>query len=232
MPVDASIVGTTGTNTGASVTTGAGAVTAGDTLVFCFCYDPSRTISSATLSGSGSDTLTQIANLTTGNGRLAVYVKENATGGASVTATATLSGAAFPTATLIKCTGAATASYDSASLVTGTDSATPYTITSGTFAQANNVVIACIAQNTGPTGNYASSNFTIIGGTGDVDNFWTHSIAKLVVSATTAVTPSFTRTNSTNSASNMVVFGVKEAAAGGGFIVNPLTGRLAQPLIN
>ncbi len=219
MAVDASIVGTTATNAGAAVTTGAGAVSAGDTLIFCFAYDPGRTIVSATLTGSGSDTLTQIANLTAGTGRLAVYRKENATGGASVTATATLSGAAFPSATLIKCTGAAAASYDAASLATGTDSATPFTLASNTFAQANNVVIACVAQNSGPTGNYASSNFTILGSTGDTDNFWTHAIAKLVVSATTAVTPSFTRTNSTNTATSLAVFGVKEAAAGGGISI-------------
>lgn len=235
MAVDASLVGS-GHSTTASFTTSAGAVSAGDTLIFCFAYDPGTTISSVSLTGSGSDTLTQIANLTAGTGRLAVYRKENATGGASVTATANFSGSPFPSGSLIKCTGAATASYDSASLATGTDGTSPYTITSGTFAQADNVVIACIEQNSGTSGAYASSNFTVLGSETDISNYWLHCIAKLVVSATTAVTPSFTRTNGTNTTSSLAVFGIKAAAGGGGgLIVNPLSGiggTTAQPLVN
>lgn len=215
MAADASLVGfnKSATNT---VTTAAGAVSAGDTLVLIVAFDPATTVSSVSITGSGSDTFGAAKVSATGLGKIAAYVCENATGGASVTATANFSAAAFPTAHLIKCTGVATSSYDSASLGSALDATSPYTVTSGTFAQANNVVIAALETNWGTTGAYASSNFTLLSSEPDVANFWTSAVGKLVVTATTAVTPSFTRTNDAGGNSRVIVFGIKESVGGGG----------------
>ena len=84
-------------------------------------------------------------------------------------------------------------------------------------------------------GAYASSNFTIVGSSSDVDNRWTHAVGVLRYTSTTGLTPSWTRTNSTNSASNQICFGLTEdtGGGGGGTVVNPVTGRggaAAQPI--
>lgn len=214
MAADASLVGSGSSSTG-TFTTAAGAVTAGDTLVFCFGYDPTATISS--VSCSTGETLTQIANRTDGSGgRLAVYIKENSSGGGSVTATANFSVNAFPSGSLVKCTGVNSAGYDSASLAVGTDASSPYTVTSNTFANAGNVVIACCSQSLGASGAWASSNFTLLGSEPDAASFWLHAIGKLVVASTSAVTPSFTRTGSGTETAPLVVFGVSDSAIGGG----------------
>lgn len=213
MAADAALVGS-GQSTSNTFTTAAGSVTSGNTLVFAFAYDPGVSISS--VSCSTGETLTQIANRTNGTGRLAVYIKENSSGGASVTATANFSGSAAASGSLIKCTGVNAAGYDSASLASGTDSASPYTVTSNAFANAGNVVIGVIEQNSGSSGAYASSNFTMLGSQSDVATYWTHGIAKLVVSSTSAVTPSFTRSGSSSGTSALVVFGISDSAIGGG----------------
>lgn len=214
MAADASLVGfgKTATNT---VTTAAGAVSAGDTLVLIVSFDPGVTVSSTSTSGTGSDAFGAAKVSATGLGKIAAYVIENATGGGSVTATVNFSGSAFPSAHLLKCTGVATSSYDATSLGSASDATSPYTVTSGTFAQANNIVIAAVESNWGTNGAYNSSNFTIVSSESDVTNQWTSGVGKFYHTATTAVTPSFTRTNDVGGASRVIVLGFKEAAVGG-----------------
>lgn len=215
MAADAVLVGARGVSAGSSVSTTAGSVSAGDTIIVVTSFDSTRTISSIPLSGSGADTLTLLGSVITGTGKLAVYLKQNATGGASVSVTANFSGTAAPVIHMLKATGVAAASLDASSTVqNATDTTTPWTITSNAFAQANNIVIACIEQNTGTaSGAYASSNFTVVSSEPDLNTYWTSAVGKLYVTSTSAVTPSWTHTNSTNAAAGQIVFALKEAGA-------------------
>lgn len=215
MAADASLVGFAH-STSNTVTTSSGSVSAGDTLVLIVSFDPGVTISSVSISGSGSDTFGTVKSSGTGLGKLAAYVCENVTGGATVSATVNFSGTAYPSAHLIKCTGVASSSYDSGSLAAGNDGSSPYTVTSGAFAQANNIVIAACETNYGTSGAYASSNFTILSSESDVTNYWTSGVAKLYVTSTSAVTPSFTRSGDVSGNSRVLVLGIKEFTGGGG----------------
>jgi len=174
MTVDASIVGAHGTTSGNSAATTAGATSTGDTLVAVASFDPSTTINSVADTAGNSNGAAK-ASLQ-GGAKLAIYVKENATGHASNVLTIGFSGNAFASIHFIKITGAATSSYDGSSLASGTDGTSPYTITSGAFAQANNVVLAIAELNTGGNGNYTSSNFTLLSQETDVGSFWTASL--------------------------------------------------------
>ena len=216
MAIDAFLVGARGTTSGSSVSTTGGTVTTGETLAAGICYDPGVTIS--TITDTAGNTYTLVDNQTGGFGKLALYRCENATGHASNVLTVTFSGNAFATAILGRISDAAAASYDGASLASGTDSTTPFEITTGTFAQADTCVISLVECNrSGGTGAYASSNFTILDSEPDANNFWTLAMGKLVVAATTAVTPSWTKVGDTASGltRGIIAVGFKQTAGGG-----------------
>lgn len=207
-----------GVSTGSTCSTAAGSVSAGDTIIGVVSFDSAVTITVNTLSGSGANNFgaATAAVTTASEGKISLFVVQNATGGASVTWSLTFSGTAFPVCHLIKLTGVDAASLDAASLVTSTtDNASPWTVTSNAFAQANNVVIAGIVQGCGSDGTWASSNFTVVSGEGSL-TYWPSAVGKLVVSSTSAVTPSWTHTGSTSCVAPQFVIGFKEAAGGGG----------------
>ena len=210
MAVNAALIGARGTSATTTVTTTAGTSTGGSGSigVLVCSFDPGTT--NNTPSDSKSNTWTIIGAVVTGIGKTVWYKSENWTGGASHTATMTFAANAFPTLHLIEVTGAATTTPQDIN-VSGVPTASPYTISSGTLAQANEVLIASLEQNVGSAGNYSSSNFTILSDEPDVVNFWTSGVGKLVVASTSSVTPSFTRANSTNGNSGMRVVSFKEA---------------------
>jgi hypothetical protein len=217
MAIDASLVGARGTTTNFTVSTTAGSVTTGESLVAVVSYDPSTTISS--IFDTAGNTYSLAANNTGGLGKLALYYGENVTGHASNVLTVNFSNSAFAVAHLIKLTGASAAPYDGASLASGAGTANPATLTSGTFAQADTCVIACAEMNnTSLTGAYSSSNFTVLSSEPDAGQYWTSVVGKLVVASTSAVTPSFSKVSEPNGTGNkgMIVVGFKQAAAGGG----------------
>lgn len=225
MAADLLLVGTRGTSVGsaANVSTGPGAVTAADALVLGVSHDPGVTVSSVVISGSGSDSFGAAKAALQGQGKLAVYVLNNATGGASVSVTVNFSGAGFATAHLLKGTGVAVSAYDAASLASSAaDAATPWTLASGTPAQANNIWAAFLEQNGGSSGAYASSNFTLLSSEPDVSSFWTSGAFKLYSTSGASVTPSCTRTGSSNVASAMVVLALKETGGAPAVTARPL----------
>lgn len=193
MAINAALVGTLGTSASNTVTTGSGTSTGGSGNIgyLSVSFDPGVSIS--TVTDSKSNTWTLIGSVLNGGSKLARYKCENWTGGASHTATVTFSGTAYPTLHLIEITGAATSSpQDTAASATSvSSSSSPWTVTSGALAQAASVCISGIEINTGSPSSYTSTNFTVLSEEPDVNNYWTSAIGKLVVAATTAVTPSW-----------------------------------------
>lgn len=217
MAVDAVLVGARGTSASNTVSTTAGSVTTGDALVAIVSYDPGVTISSISDTAGNTYTLRQ-AN-TGGFAHMSVYSVDNATGHANNVLTVNFSGTAFPVAHLIKVTDAATACYDSGSLASGSPTTIPWTLTSGTLAQADSVVITCTEANrNGGTGAYAiGGSWTLLSEEPDVNNFWTSAVAKLVVASTSAVTPSWSKTGEgTSGVSRSIIVAAFRENLGGG----------------
>jgi len=211
---DAALVGK-GTSTSNTVTTASGTTATGDTLIVSVTFDETTTISSVADSKGNSYTLVaSVQEGADGGSKVSMYRCEKAIGGTLHTATVNFSGTAFPVAYLVRLTDVAGSSYDAGSLASGQDTSSPFTVTSGTFAQADTVVISSISNGhtSGTNGLFASSNFTVLGNESDFANFWVGAVGKLVVSATTAVTPSWTRTGSGNRAA-LIVAGFKAAKA-------------------
>jgi len=211
--INAVLVGK-GTTATSPLTTASGTTSAsGSTFVYLVSFD--ATVTASTPTDSKSNTYVQKATtLTTGHGdKVAVYVCENGTGGASHTVSQTFSGSAAAAGYLIEVTGATTTPTDIA--LTGTDASSPFTIASGTLAQANEAVLTICAcnQTVSSTNTYSSSNTTILSQESNGASFWTSAVSLLVTSATTSVSPSFTDTQGT--AAGLIIVSFKEAAGGG-----------------
>lgn len=143
---------------------------------------------------------------------LRAYKKENAAGGSGHTMTFTFGANADPTCFFIAVDGAAAASYDSGSLVTGRDTVSPYGAASGTLAQANSLVISLISADTAtpPPLTYVEAAFTITQESNSA-LYWTQAVGYQVVSSTSPVTPAWTVNGSPTGAAVMT-FALKEAA--------------------
>ncbi len=217
MAISAALVGARGTSTSNTVTTTAGTSTGGAGTIFYLVvsFDPGVTIS--TVSDSKGNTYSIIGSVVSGGANIARYKCEGGSGGGSHTATVTFSGTAYPTLHLIEISDAAAVSPLDVS-ATGTDSATPYdSVSTGSLAQADEVVIASIEQNFGAPGNYSeTTGFTVLSQEPDVSNFWTSCVAALVVASTGSVTPSFTRTGNNPGAARTIIDTFKQSAGGGG----------------
>lgn len=213
--IDAALVGARGASTGSSVSTTGGTVTTGDGLVACISYDPGTTITS--ISDTAGNTYSLVSNNTGGFARIAAYQVTNATGNASNVLTVNFSGTAYPTAHLIRITDALTSgAYDSGSMVSTTDSTSPYSATTNTLAQAASVVIACAEVNRGGgTNNYTSADTTLLSQENDATTYWTSAVSKIVVASTSAVTASFVKESSSGT-NGVIIFAMREDTGGGG----------------
>lgn len=227
MGINVALVGARGTSSGSSVSTTAGTSTGGVGSVFLLLvsFDPGTNIS--TVSDSKGNTYSLIGSVVTaGTAKLAAYICEGGTGGASHTGSMTFSGSAFPTLHLLEVTVAATSTpLDIA--VSGSDSATPYTLSSGTLAQAAEAVIAmCEINAVGNVGSYSvTGGFTILSEEPDADNYWTSGVAAQITAATTAVTASFTRTNGgAATLSGLLIVSIKEATGGASYSLTAAQG--------
>lgn len=219
-----------GTTSGNTVTTTAGTSTggSGNVGVLFFSYDPGVTIS--TVSDSKGNTWTQRWNMTgTGNCRLACYTSENWTGGSSHTATVTFSGNAFASAALVEGTGLATSSPEDvlvSGAVTGTfntpvSGSSRFQRSSGTLAQADEVILYCLEANTtGSNGDYTSPDLTVLYSNNDLSNFWTMGVGKIVVSSTSSQTGTLDVANRSNTSSNFGVISFKAAGGASGPTIN------------
>lgn len=213
MAIASVLVGSRGTSSGSTVSTTAGTSTAsGSHFVLAISWDATQTISS--VSDSKSNTYSAIGSAQSdGNGGLSqFYVCYNGTGGASHSATVNFSGTAFPVAHLIEVTGASASPQDQANQTL--DSSSPFTITTGTLAQAAELILTVCAcnQNSG-AGSYSSSNATILSQETNTASFWTSAVGYIITASTSAVTPSWTFSTSTGGA-GVLFLALKEAGSG------------------
>lgn len=148
--------------------------------------------------------------------KIRVDLCTNGTGGSGHTLRANTSGAAAATVHLIEILGGVTASLVDKAIAAVEDSASPYTTgATGTLSQADELVIAAyLSDAPGGTETYTWGNsFTVVQSEGDSTNFWANTVGSLVVSATTSVTASLTKSTGVRAFGLIVSF--KAGAAGG-----------------
>jgi len=221
MAIDARLVGA---STGSGATAG-GTATTGSTLVFCAAYDPGATLNSVALSGAtGTFTAVGTVATTSSGSRINVFSAPNVTVSGSVIATPSWTGTPFSTGWLVEVTGADTSALDINVQVNA--KASPYTLATGTLSQANECVVVFVANDDGSSVVYTASSpagLTILGQNNDTTNFWTSAVAKLNVTSTSSVSPTFTLSAGTNVAMKIATY--KEAASG-------VTGTVAYTNLN
>jgi hypothetical protein len=169
---------------------------------------------SLTISDNKGNTYTQIGTTRTSasGAQIRRYYCANIAGGAGHTVTATWGSNSDATVHVLELAGVATASLDSAASAQTDDSNPPWTVTSGTLAQADSIAIAMTG--TAFNGTWSeSSGFTVQTQEGDNNLYWTGCAASRVVAATTALTPSFTISGGGSDCA--VAIDVFKASAGG-----------------
>jgi hypothetical protein len=169
---------------------------------------------SLTISDNKGNTYTQIGTTRTSasGAQIRRFYCANIAGGAGHTVTATWGSNSDATVHVLELAGVATASLDSAASAQADDSNPPWTVTSGTLAQADSIAVAMTG--TAFAGTWSeSSGFTVQTQEGDNNLYWTGCAASRVVAATTALTPSFTISGGGSDCA--VAVDVFKASAGG-----------------
>ena len=193
MAVDAVLIGARGTSAVATVTTTSGTSTGGSGnhgILFC-SFDPATTNNTPT--DSKSNTWTILGTVDTHTARSVVYTSLNWTGGASHTATMTFSANAFPTLHMIEVTGALSSTPIDIDVST-LPSSIPYTLATGTLAQANEVVLGYGTQNSiNLADHYVSSTLTILSEEPNASSFWTSGVGKVVVASTSTTSQTLSK---------------------------------------
>lgn len=195
-----------------SVTTSGVTTTNGSTFTISSTADFGVTINTPTDSKSNVYGIMGSSQTDDSNAfRLSIFYKQNGVGGSSHTASVGYSAGTYPTAFFSEIAGAAASSFDSGSLVQTRDNdGTPHSVTSGTFAQANNAVLTWIGTDGGGTRNYTCSTFNVTQET-DGNNYWTGAFGYKTVTATTAQTATWVETATRGL---MTIVAIKEAAGG------------------
>jgi hypothetical protein len=169
---------------------------------------------SLTISDNKGNTYSQIGTTRTSasGAQIRRFYCANILGGAGHTVTATWGSNSDATVHVLELAGVATASLDSAASAQADDNNPPWTVTSGTLAQADSIAIAMTG--TAFNGTWSeSSGFTVQTQEGDSNLYWTGCAASRVVAATTALTPSFTISGGGSDCA--VAVDVFKASAGG-----------------
>jgi hypothetical protein len=191
MAIAAALVGARGTGGGNTATTTAGTTTAsGSTFVAACSWDATATSPGVTDSKGNTYTAVGTPQLDTFGAYVQLFVCQNGAGGSSHTATFTTTGSSYPVIHLIEITGAETASLDKTAQ--GQDFASPFTLTSPTLSQADEIVISVCGNQSG-TGAYATSTGTLLSQEPDTGSYWTSGVGYIIVASTAAVTPSWTK---------------------------------------
>lgn len=175
-------------NSATSMTT-AGVTTqaAGSTFVVSVS-DPNQNITVA--DNKGNTYTKRGSTLTLGSSATSKWTCENGAGGAGHTLTVTwTSGSADGTVTFGEITGAASASFDV--MASNFDNTNPYTVTSPTLSQAAELAIVFVTTDNAPISYAESTGFTIYQQETNAGLYWTAAALYKIVSATTALTPSF-----------------------------------------
>lgn len=207
---DFGIIDVNNTSSGTSAATTSGV---GDVLEVSIADNNSA----AVVSDNKSNTWTQIgtdlaAGVVTGQKWYAVVASGKS--GSGHTITVTFTGVGNSTPIWRRISGAAASPLDSSASAQGTDSTSPFTVTSGTLAQANNYVSADIFCDGAAGGYTAGGGFTKFQEQTNDALYWTQAAGDLTTSATTAVTPSWTVSGSIGGGAGLFVTVWKEAAGG------------------
>jgi hypothetical protein len=222
MPVGVHSITTTGTTS--KTTTGVNTAASGSTFVILVAWN--RPIA---LSGTPTDNKSNTYTLRGArldnfafDLSLAAYVCENGTGGTGHTANAQWGSDAAGSVGFFEIPGVLAASFDN--IWTGNATASPFNaVTTGTFAQADTLVLGVCSSNssTNPANASESTGFALVEeSTNGASFFLLHAYEK-TVAATTALTPSFTVGGGT--AAGELVLAFKLGAGGGG---NTLMGQV------
>lgn len=199
-----------GNGSGASATTNAVTTQAsGSTFVVDVVFDAGTTVSSIT--DSKSNTYSQQGTTQTNSSLImksARYICVNGTGGSSHTWTVTCSGAgAVPSVFGTEIKGGLTSGIVDVH-VQGNDENSPFSVASGTLAQANEYALSFFASypSEPPTASHAvtGDGFVMIQETTDCGTSWVGAVGGVKVSATTSVTPQWTETKTTAATSVFV----------------------------
>lgn len=187
--------------------------TTGSTFVICVSYNSNPGAPTSVTDNKGNTYALKLGQTTAVNARF--YICENGTGGAGHYATVSLPFTDYPSLHFMELTGVPAGSFDQ--VVGAADFSSPYTATTGTLAQADELILSYIsADGSGGTDIYAeTSGFTLLGQVNDSSQFWPSAVAYKVVSATTAVPTSWTVTPSVGNTA-VIVAGFKVTAGGGG----------------
>lgn len=192
MAISYALIGTRGTSSGSSVSTGGGTSLGGSKNhgVMFVSFDATTTISTVgdTIGGAASgNTWSQVGSvLTSGDGsKLAAYRCYNWNGGASHVGTVTFSGNAFPVLHMVEVRDSETSAAIDV-LIQNAAAAHPFSVASGALAQANEVVFIFGEQNISgnDTENYTSSTSTIVSQEPALSTYWTSGVAASIVAST------------------------------------------------
>jgi hypothetical protein len=211
----------------ASITTVGMTTTTGNTVVVSIGCGPD--FISLTDNGT-SNTVTAVAapTLNPGGGELDLIVKclMNINGKVGHTFTANFTND-FCSMTAIELAGVTASSLDTGSVASGSDLTSPYTVTSNTFAQADEIVLLFNGPYAGGTSTFSeSTGFTSIGGQNDNNNYCGNWNWYKNVLSTSALTPSLTDSTGTSYAGMLMVIAGFKSSASGGNAVNPGAGSL------
>lgn len=230
MAIDATLV-VGESNASSSLTTTAQTTTNGRKFALCVSWDAGQTITGGVPSDSKSNTWSALGSQQAdGNGGLLRwFITTTSLGGSSHTFTVAFSGTAYPTVSVYELTDAGDVDIQTQSQDSGGQ---PFTMASGGLAQAAEVVLVAVSNNTGSDGAYSVNASTPTGSLlysqGTVSSYWTHGVAKYLPSSTSSFNPSFNRSGTSGGTSAISIISIKEAAGGGGdTTITPDAGALA-----
>lgn len=200
-----------------SVTTSGVTTTTGSTfLIICSCGAGAT----MTPSDSKGNTYTLVDNQGASGTQISCWYKTNGAGGAGHTAAVNLSAAEYPVLHFIELSGADATSLDATSVNSAAASG-PYSLTSGTLAQADSLVVAWASSDSPGAQNYAASGYTVNRET-DGDNYWTSANGYKQAGSTSAQSSTWTGIGGSVA---MGIAAFKAAAGGTGYelSVDPAT---------
>lgn len=208
-----SVVGGSGVT---SLDTGSFTSATGDTIGVWFNYGVSTDPTSVT--DNNGNTYTQRGKVSRAGGFTAfLYTCENATGGAGTIVTLNIGFTEYPTLAAVAMSGVLTSSVLDVLTTEGADTSQPWTLSSGTLAQADEIVFGFVGSDSGGSSDTFTegSGMTKLGEVVDSNLYWTGALAYVVVSATTARVQSWTNSGG-GSNSTQLVSSFKASGGGGG----------------
>jgi hypothetical protein len=216
MAINAVMVGAHGAAAAATATTGGATTTTGSTFAAFVCYD--ATAGTITTAGDNKgNTYTAVGTPQTEltGALMQWYVCENGTGGAGHTFTFTTANDNYCSLFLVEITGATATPLDKNAQGSTTGLQPWATVSTGTLAQADELILSAVAVNNDGANPYVSNNGTILDQEPNITFYWTSAIAKHVVASTTSYAPSWNGRNG-NGNVGMCLVTFKEGAGGGG----------------